>query len=513
MDTQQPEAELSLVNEVVERADGVFLWVRLVVKSLLDGIRSRDDVQVLQKRLRAVPRDLELLYKHLLNQIDSVHMEWASKALQIVRGFRETGDKPNTESHRPGELAETLSIAQLYFALSHDMSFGKLENLAPQQLNSRCQNTLIHLTARCAGLLEVPAFPVMGSQAPIQYIHATAASFLAKEEHWSEFLTHTNGTNFRPSLCLMRSCLFTIWIDKNWNLKVSQCSVRELVSVFMINASYANENKNHHRVEVAFLDKLDQIMTGSDATAGLGRQWIMDFIVRDQSSEPLFLLHFATVYGLTVYVEKKLLPSRRKSLSYPTPNHLLHYLLRNRDPGAGSFYIPAPQPEMVTLLLRLGADPNWKQNDTSAWTGLLRIVFDTIRTRVRYKHKLESQRPFIGLMKILLTSGADPRARISTKNDDTISVLEIVANNIMPSFPTEAETILNELELAIPSGELALLYDEITAKNRKNPNFADSMPARSPRTGQSERRSGSDTNSDLDSDSDSDTDSIWASFS
>jgi hypothetical protein len=52
----------ALVEEIVEKANEVFLWVKLVVQSLLAGLGNRDSITDLQRRLRELPSDLEKLY-------------------------------------------------------------------------------------------------------------------------------------------------------------------------------------------------------------------------------------------------------------------------------------------------------------------------------------------------------------------------------------------------------------------------------------------------------------------
>ncbi|PVH83833.1 hypothetical protein DL98DRAFT_412215, partial [Cadophora sp. DSE1049] len=59
-----------LVSQVVNQAESIFLWVRLVVKSLLDGIDNSDDFEILRSRLKLVPSNLMGLYRHMLSQIE-----------------------------------------------------------------------------------------------------------------------------------------------------------------------------------------------------------------------------------------------------------------------------------------------------------------------------------------------------------------------------------------------------------------------------------------------------------
>ncbi|KAF2164988.1 hypothetical protein M409DRAFT_24889 [Zasmidium cellare ATCC 36951] len=73
-----------LTTEIQKRAQGVFLWVFLVVRSLLRGLTEQDDIPMLQKRLRQLPTDLEHFFQLILDSIDSVYQECTARALLIV---------------------------------------------------------------------------------------------------------------------------------------------------------------------------------------------------------------------------------------------------------------------------------------------------------------------------------------------------------------------------------------------------------------------------------------------
>lgn len=60
------------------RADGVLLWVRLVVSSLLRGIQNLDDVRTLQRRVDEMPGDLEELYAQILHRNNHDHKHYAA---------------------------------------------------------------------------------------------------------------------------------------------------------------------------------------------------------------------------------------------------------------------------------------------------------------------------------------------------------------------------------------------------------------------------------------------------
>jgi hypothetical protein len=51
----EPEMISKLIEEIVQLSSGVFLWVSLVTKSLLNGLTNWDSVSDLEKRLRELP--------------------------------------------------------------------------------------------------------------------------------------------------------------------------------------------------------------------------------------------------------------------------------------------------------------------------------------------------------------------------------------------------------------------------------------------------------------------------
>jgi hypothetical protein len=69
--TEDKERETAndLISYIVTDAEGVFLWVSLVVNDLLRGLADGDDINRLQTRLNALPKNLEGLYWRILERI------------------------------------------------------------------------------------------------------------------------------------------------------------------------------------------------------------------------------------------------------------------------------------------------------------------------------------------------------------------------------------------------------------------------------------------------------------
>lgn len=72
------------VNEVIERAQGVFLWVYLVVKELLKGSGERNKLEDLRAKLDTLPDTLGSYFKQMLGKIDKAHRTESAKAFLLA---------------------------------------------------------------------------------------------------------------------------------------------------------------------------------------------------------------------------------------------------------------------------------------------------------------------------------------------------------------------------------------------------------------------------------------------
>ncbi|KAK1809883.1 hypothetical protein LTR12_015773 [Friedmanniomyces endolithicus] len=78
-----------LVEEIREKAQGVFLWVFLAVRSLLRGLGEHDDVDTLLDRLRELPPELERLFEMILSSVEPVYRQHQAQLLLLVANASE----------------------------------------------------------------------------------------------------------------------------------------------------------------------------------------------------------------------------------------------------------------------------------------------------------------------------------------------------------------------------------------------------------------------------------------
>lgn len=175
--TLDPGFSRSLFDKIVNNSEGVFLWVRLVVESLLDGMREGDRVSDLQKRLDAIPKDLEDLFQWMLDDLSPTYMDHAAQYFQLVA----CGPTP-------------LPTILLSFADEEDDYAVKLpvKEMEPNVYEARIETMRIRLNSRCKGLLETTApwqqrgimVRRWGTIHPqsVRYLHRTVKDFLEDPE-------------------------------------------------------------------------------------------------------------------------------------------------------------------------------------------------------------------------------------------------------------------------------------------------------------------------------------------
>lgn len=139
-DKLQAEA---LLQGVTAKAQGVFLWVRLVVRSLLEGLTSGDKLSDLQRRLDSCPSDLEDLFERILGSIAKDPALFKDAAQLFMTHQAATG---------------SLSLATCYFANEsrlQDALDAQDKPLSTDELLYKARLMARRINSRCKGLLEV----------------------------------------------------------------------------------------------------------------------------------------------------------------------------------------------------------------------------------------------------------------------------------------------------------------------------------------------------------------------
>jgi len=193
---REPEAA-KLAREVVDKAAGVFLWVKLVVRSLLEGLGSFDRLSDLKRRLEDLPEDLEDLYWHILQSVKpAFYLEQAAKLLLIAF-----------------HAGKPLTLLQLAYADLEDPNAAVAANFdafTTEQQIDMADFMRGRIKTRCLDLLEVPASSSTTDirQRTIQFMHQSVADFLSTAEVKARFKAClSKQPTFSPHICLMKASI------------------------------------------------------------------------------------------------------------------------------------------------------------------------------------------------------------------------------------------------------------------------------------------------------------------
>lgn len=155
-----------LVSEIVLRAQGVFLWDFLVVRSLRDGIVNGDPLTLLKARLRELPTDLEAFFERIIKSVDKVYRRRMAHTFQVAMNAP------------PLRLLfySFLDEEQDRIPLPHGLPYDDLRHaVATIEEDRMCRS----LNGRYKGLLETAGEPGCKT---VSFLHRTIRDFLATRD-------------------------------------------------------------------------------------------------------------------------------------------------------------------------------------------------------------------------------------------------------------------------------------------------------------------------------------------
>jgi hypothetical protein len=350
---EEPEATNELIEEIGNAAMGVFLWVRLVVTSLVKGLGKHDDIWYLQKRLRELPQELNELFDQMVFKVDKVYQEESARLFQLVgSAFREQNDKHFLRS------SERLSILLLSFASERDTALA-LEAapgfLTKEKITTRCQRMQVDLRVRCGGLLEVqygmrdPSTTTISSEMIVTYLHRTVKDYLELRDVRQKLADRigTQRGTFTASVAIFKAHILLLKaLDATGIVDRPPWTVFEDTIMWARRAERDTLTSQPELVE-EFYGVACKIRGEIDDFSGHSLQIKHDFFQKQESA-----LSLAARCGLYHYLEAKL--SRGGVIStWNQKRSLLDYALNPNKYEATFINVG-----VVGSLLKHGAEPN-----------------------------------------------------------------------------------------------------------------------------------------------------------
>lgn len=180
-----------ITDKLIEKASGVFLWVILACRSILDGFAAYDTVVELCQRVDDLPPELEDLFVHMLNSVDHRYHEQTAKTLKVVY---------TREASNIG-LA-TIELSSFDRNGMDCTSNHPLESFPVHEAPKICSAMVARLRSRCGGLLQVePRFgwckqsrSDADSNLDICWCSSReTCSWIERKDHNSSLHTHKSG--------------------------------------------------------------------------------------------------------------------------------------------------------------------------------------------------------------------------------------------------------------------------------------------------------------------------------
>ena len=398
-----------LVLEIVTKARGVFLWVVLVIKSLLTGLSNADSICDLQRRLRGFPETLEKYFGHMIASVEPMYREQTAQAFKFAL-----------------EAASPLTLTMYSFLDDEDLDSviaAPLNPLTPEDILSRHDDMERRLSARCKGLLEVDSRPKkkhgqysyrdLFSERKVQFHHRTVRDFLHTKD-MQIMLSKYLKADFQPKVQFCKALLAQLKVLDYGLLGIGSLKSTKLLSrLLLLNLTfYARQIEDETKVpQVSLLDEVGRLPKEAPILGSVSDELdFLRFLVRRKFhlyiTEVLIARKSLTQADKTILLGSTLDPfeSHGKASIVNIANHL------NSDENV----------KMVDILLHHGAQPNGKYNDSTAWGQFLQRL-----NRTRFDDGLEYERKKASLMIVrsLLFYGANPQERIVTA-ENTLATKE-----------------------------------------------------------------------------------------
>lgn len=232
--TKKSKEYHDLAHSLVDRAEGVFLWLLLAIKSINEGFSYHDNVETLTERMKRLPKGLHRLYEDMWQRVGeespAKYRQTAALYFKLIIATQGATRPVKMPFHYTDEvnvfdltLATTSISGSLLDALDEP---SKL--ISADVLQQKCEEVEQKLKIYCMGLIEVrprtnsirEVFPTLSwfgrtcdrarhivTSKGLQFIHRTASDFLTDTESGRKILDHDMSSDYTLQVRLMEAKL------------------------------------------------------------------------------------------------------------------------------------------------------------------------------------------------------------------------------------------------------------------------------------------------------------------
>jgi hypothetical protein len=453
LEKQDPRCN-DIVADMVQRAQGVFLWVYLVVDSLLKGLDEGDDARDLRGRLESLPDGLEEYFRHMLQTIDPSYRE------QTYRIFQVTVQALQPLPVMAFSFLEKEKENPSYALEIHTTPYpDDVVEAVHERMKER-------LNARCKDLLEVNVDP--SESGPFKYkvdfLHRTVRDFFVDTNALEEMHKGRLTTNFDAHLSLCRimlaltKALQEITENASLNLMFSLSDELMYHAWRFERGGIPQQNPTSQiSMEIELLDELDRVLTKlteaftydlSNIRLMKNRNHCHWTNIRDvpkglfHEYQHKTFLASAIQFNLVLYVTQKL-QRHPKTLHSKAGRPLLDSALRPNmvTPIQLQHLDASPNIDMVRLLLEQGADPNqsiYIYDRQTVWSLFLQQCYNTTSRGNPHQSNMYE------LFQVLIEGGANPNISFKTTDNEVITISDVLKRMLRESEVTRLNELLAE---------------------------------------------------------------------
>ncbi|KAH6887430.1 hypothetical protein B0T10DRAFT_538906 [Thelonectria olida] len=159
-----------LLEEITHRAEGVFLWVKLVVEELMEPLFDGEPIEDLLKLVSDLPEELPAFYDRMFSKVTKRNRRASLVMIELVLA----------SEYKP------ILLEEFSLATSLALSGGLPADIksSPVEEDTRRDEMIRRIKACSGGLLEVVGD---GANSHVQFIHQTVKSFVERAQNRESF--------------------------------------------------------------------------------------------------------------------------------------------------------------------------------------------------------------------------------------------------------------------------------------------------------------------------------------
>ena len=212
-----------LIRKITDKSDGVFLWVILTLKTLREGLESRDSLTDIARKLDAIPQELEEFFSFILESVPNANREKAYCSLAYALGisksaapFSALGSDPSFDVMFATRCLFRWSFINDYVDRRDFANHLAFQCLSGEEVEKRLDATVAQIQDRCKGLLELTSRKgrINSVSTYVAFMHRSIPEFLEDYLVTDAILKYTRHFDFGDAqiqtfLAVTKSIRFT----------------------------------------------------------------------------------------------------------------------------------------------------------------------------------------------------------------------------------------------------------------------------------------------------------------